>query len=244
MRNNIIKLFIILVLVPIIAEAKIDMDVAQSSRCVKFFRHFEKRFQIPTDTLYSISLHETGKIHSDKKLKLSWPWSVNVEGRGYHFDTKRDAVRFVREQLADGKESIDVGCMQINLKHHPKAFKSLDYAFDPKHNIAYGATFLKSKYEQFGDWSKAIANYHSATPHLGEKYKAGVLKIAENIDNYKSVFKRIPNTKSRPEPIPARRPLTLASNTDTKHKILLPSSKERKYRSNMMVHVPAKAPKL
>ena len=33
--------------------------------------------------------------------------------------------------------------MQINLFHHPDAFASLDAAFDPMDNIAYGADFLR-----------------------------------------------------------------------------------------------------
>src|SRR5690606_29172097 len=89
-----------------------------------------------------------------------------------------------------GKESIDVGCMQVNLKHHPKAFDSIEQAFNPKHNIGYAASFLREKYEQLGTWSQAIAHYHSATHHLGEKYKKNVVKIAQNIDHYKSAFKR------------------------------------------------------
>ena len=32
--------------------------------------------------------------------------------------------------------------MQINLMHHPDAFASLDEAFEPGRNVAYGAKFL------------------------------------------------------------------------------------------------------
>jgi soluble lytic murein transglycosylase-like protein len=206
----------------------------------KIFRHFEKKLQIPEDMLYSISLHETGKIHTNKKLKMSWPWSVNVEGQGFYFNTKREAVKFVSEQLSSGKESIDVGCMQINLKHHPKAFRSLDYAFDPKNNIQYGATFLREKYEQLGDWSRAIAHYHSATQHLGEKYKVGVLNIAQNIDKYKSVFRRTPTIKSNPVPLLAKKPIKFASVHSSNKPKLLVENKDRKYRSNMMIHIPSK----
>ena len=217
--------------------AAVDKEIIQSARCVGYFRHFETRLKIPQDTLYSISLQETGKIHSDKKMKIAWPWTVNVEGKGYYFDTKREAVIFVRDQLRTGKESIDVGCMQVNLKHHPEAFHSLDQAFDPKSNIAYGAKFLVSKYEQLGSWAKAIGHYHSATPHLGEKYKDNVVKIAQNIDHYKSAFKRKPGVRPvKLTPLPETKAQSVKYVGSIQQKTPI-TNKDRKYRSNMMVYM-------
>ena len=219
------------------AYAAVDREIIQSARCVGYFRHFETRLKIPRDTLYSISLQETGKIHSDKKVKIAWPWTVNVEGKGYYFDTKKEAMLFVRDEMRSGKESIDVGCMQVNLKHHPEAFHSLDQAFDPRSNIASGAKFLLSKYEQLGSWNKAIAHYHSATPHLGEKYKDSVVKIAQNIDHYKAAFKRMPGSKlAKLTPLSETRAQTMKYAGAIQPKTPM-SSKDRKYRSNMMVYV-------
>jgi hypothetical protein len=79
--------------------------------------------------------------------------------------------------------------MQINLKHHPDAFKSIEHAFDPVSNITYGAEFLKKKYAQLGNWLQAIAHYHSATHELGSKYKESVVKIANNMNEYKYSLK-------------------------------------------------------
>ncbi len=72
------------------------------------FPYFEKTHQIPPDTLYSISLKESGKKHTEHKIMVIWPWTVNVEGKGYHFNTKREAIFFVRKQIIQGKENIDV----------------------------------------------------------------------------------------------------------------------------------------
>jgi soluble lytic murein transglycosylase-like protein len=164
--------------------AMIDSEVATSRKCVKTFSHFERKYDIPLDTLHSISLKESGKAHSKHKIKVVWPWSVNVEGKGYFFNSKQEAMVFVREQMLNGKENIDIGCMQINLKYHPNAFTSLNQAFDPKRNIDYGARFLKSKYNQLGDWHKAIASYHSSNRERGFKYKQDVFKIANLMDDY------------------------------------------------------------
>ena len=52
-------------------------------------------------------------------------------------------MRAVRKLQRRGVRNIDVGCMQVNLRYHPKAFKSLGQAFDPRANAAYAAGFLR-----------------------------------------------------------------------------------------------------
>jgi|GEM_PF-949646 len=190
----IFKICVLSILAPFCAFAAIDKEVAESFKCTRMFPYYEKKLSIPADTLHSISLKESGKSHSQHKIRVVWPWTVNVEGQGHYFNSKREAVLFVRKQLLSGKESIDVGCMQINLKHHPKAFVSLEHAFDPRMNVAYGAEFLKSKHVQLGCWHKAIAHYHSATHSLGFKYKQDVIKIASNMPTYKDSLKKYART--------------------------------------------------
>lgn len=195
MKPFILAAALTLFLSPGISYARrLDPEVNESAKCAKYFRYFEKKYNIPSDTLHSISLHESGKHHSEKKMKMVWPWTANVEGKGYHFDNKQEAINFIGQQYMLGK-SIDVGCMQINLRYHPDAFKTVGHALNPKHNVGYAAKFLREKYNQTGDWHKAIALYHSATPHLGGKYHASVLKIANNIDSFKTIYKR---DKSQP----------------------------------------------
>ena len=180
------------------AFAALDPEIIESAKCSRYFPYFEKRHKIPVDTLHSVSLQESGKSHSKHKIKIVWPWAVNVEGESYFFDTKFTAVSFVKKQLALGKSSIDVGCMQINLKHHPEAFSSIERAFDPATNIGYGAEFLRAKYDQYGHWHHAIANYHSATKDLGDKYKANVINIARNMPEYKTKLKSCIIAKDQP----------------------------------------------
>lgn len=73
--------------------------------------------------------------------------------------------------------SIDVGCVQVNLLHHPAAFASLEQAFDPLTNTAYGARFLSRLYEELRSWPAAIAAYYSRTPELGASYQARVMAV-------------------------------------------------------------------
>jgi hypothetical protein len=111
-----------------------------------------------------------------------WPWTINAEGEGRFFASKAEALAAVRDLQAKGVKSIDVGCMQVNLMHHPQAFASLEQAFDPAANAAYAARFLNVLYGQTRDWTRATAFYHSATPELGEAYQrkvAGALPLEQ-----------------------------------------------------------------
>lgn len=167
--------------------AKTDPEMMESQKCSNIFSYFEKRHQIPQDTLYSISLRETQKAHSKHGIGITWPWTitVNPSGKGYHFKNKTEAIKFAKEQLQSGKGSIDVGCMQINLKYHPDAFASVEQALSPQNNIAYGAKFLKEKYEQHGDWQKAIGAYHSSSSDKAYIYHAMVKEIKDSMALYK-----------------------------------------------------------
>jgi hypothetical protein len=158
-----------------ISTAGLDLDA--HSHCSKHFATFENQHQIPSNLLKSISLIESGIWHSAEQSLVPWPWAVNAEGKPYLFKTKREAVSAVQRMLSSGQKSIDVGCMQINLHYHPNAFASIEQAFDPKHNIEYAASFLKSNYVRHENWRRAVAAYHSETEIHGTPYAAKVIGL-------------------------------------------------------------------
>ncbi len=173
------------------ASTKTDRELIESLKCSRVFSHFERHYRIPADTLHSIALQESGKAHSQHKIKVVWPWTANIDGQGYYFDSKQQAVHFIKQQLMLGKKNIDIGCMQISLKNHPSAFVSIEHAFDPTHNVAYAAKFLRSKYDKLQSWAKAVAHYHSATPELGDQYKKSVITIVHKMPSYKADLKKL-----------------------------------------------------
>jgi soluble lytic murein transglycosylase-like protein len=183
-----IILLLFVLLSPNISYAVIDYEMAQSLKCSRLFSNFEKKYQIPRDTLHSISLQETGKAHPSHKKMIVWPWVINLAGRSLYFNTKAETVYFVKQELKKGKKNIDLGCMQINWMHHGHNFRSVEHALEPRINVHFGAMFLRKKFEQVGNWHKAIAHYHSATPKLGEKYSQSVFKIANNLDANKKAI--------------------------------------------------------
>ena len=127
--------------------------------------------RIPVNLLPAISRVESGRLDPVTRRVRAWPWTINVEGVGSFFDSKEQAIAAVSALQARGVRSIDVGCMQVNLMHHPNAFPSLDAAFEPQTNAAYAARFLSALYGQFKDWNLATAAYHSQDAARGEEYQ-------------------------------------------------------------------------
>ncbi len=134
----------------------------------------EKAPGLPSKLMPAISRVESGRLDPVTKRVRAWPWTINVEGTGFFFDAKEQAVAAVRALQARGIRSIDIGCMQVNLMHHPGAFASLDDAFEPIVNARYAARFLLALYRQSSDWNLATANYHSSDIDRGQDYQRRV----------------------------------------------------------------------
>ncbi len=126
---------------------------------------------VPNNLVPAIARVESGRLDPVTGRLRPWPWTINVEGTGYFYDSKADVITAVEAFQARGIRSIDVGCMQVNLMYHPNAFASLDQAFDPDANAHYAIKFLSELYQQTKDWNLATAWYHSQDPERGEEYQ-------------------------------------------------------------------------
>ena len=167
--------------------------------CEVFLDKQEKKRHIPKKLLSAIARVESGR-RIDKKIK-PWPWSINVEGKSFFFRTKKEAIRAVKRYQKKGIRNIDVGCMQINLKAHPRAFPNLTKAFTPKHNVAYGAWFLKREKEHCKTWKKAVGSFHSHTPSLAQPYQEKVWKEWKKLKKPQLSQKSKSSRKIRPQRI-------------------------------------------
>ena len=116
-------------------------STALASVCEDAIRQVESQDRLPYQLLNAIANTESGR-YLDGRVQ-PWPWTINVEGEGHYYNSKAEAIAAVNNLRKQGKTSIDVGCMQINQKHHPKSFSSLNEAFDPIANVTYAAKFLK-----------------------------------------------------------------------------------------------------
>ena len=149
---------------------------APSAMCRAAITAAEQRYGVPAGLLLAIGTVESGRRDDATGVRQPWPWTINAEGEGHYFDSKAQAIAWVRTALAGGMRSIDTGCMQVNLKHHPDAFPSLEQAFDPVANADYAARFLRELRDgpAGGNWMRAVGFYHSQTPELAEPYRQQV----------------------------------------------------------------------
>ena len=167
-----------------------DTMLAGAKLCTRYLPRHEREYGIPAHLLAAIASTESGRYHKGIGLTIPWPWTINAEGKGYFFDTKEEAVSYTQKLIASGVKSIDVGCMQINLHHHPEAFSNLNEAFEPRYNVAYAATFLRRNYDDLGSWKSAAAAYHSRTPEFGNRY------IGRVYDAWNKILTKIAEARS------------------------------------------------
>ena len=159
---------------PPVTSTNSKPPAASTNSCAAHIDHYEKQHRIPEGLLHAISKVESGRKDKTGHV-VAWPWTVNAEGQGYYFPTKEAAIAAVHKMQLNGISSIDVGCMQVNLYHHPHAFKTLLDAFDPATNVAYAARFLKGLKNEHASWSRAVAHYHSANPTHHIPYHKNVM---------------------------------------------------------------------
>ena len=163
-----VLLAVLSLLMPLAAEAA-PPPTGDAAACQVAVQAAERSAPVPPALLSAIARTESGRVLPGGG-RVAWPWTINVSGTGHYYDSAPEAVAAVEAFRAAGMQSIDVGCMQVNLMHHPTAFASLQQAFDPAANAAYAAQFLIRLRAEIGTWPGAIGAYHSRTPGLAEPY--------------------------------------------------------------------------
>ncbi|RED52354.1 transglycosylase SLT domain-containing protein [Aestuariispira insulae] len=163
-------------------------ETSDATICQKAIRGAEKMMGIPPHMLHAVALTESGKMvrqegESGTERKLSaWPWTVMAEGRGRYLPNKAAAIAEVKALQAKGIRNIDVGCMQVNLGYHGKAFNSLEEAFTPNHNVAYAAAFLARLKQERHSWNRAVGYYHSSDKKRGHAYRMKVIRLWKQLE--------------------------------------------------------------
>lgn len=169
--------------------------------CIGAILDAERSNGIGGHTLLAIGFTEAGRRTPDGLFTV-WPWTVNAAGVSRYFASREDAIAFVRERQAAGVRSIDVGCMQVNLRWHPDAFPDLATAFDPAANAAYAGRLL-SDLGAGRPLADAIARYHSAQSDLGTAYRERVEGNRRWVGHALSYLEAL---AAGPRPVAARAP--------------------------------------
>jgi hypothetical protein len=154
-------------------------DIAQSAACSAAIDTATRAHDLPAGLLEAIGKVESGRPITGMDDIRPWPWTIEADEFGLYLPGKAAAVFWVQQALGQGRRSIDVGCLQVNLLAHPQAFASLEEAFDPVANADYAARYLRELHDEAGgDWDTATGLYHSHTPDLAMAYRARVADIA------------------------------------------------------------------
>lgn len=99
------------------------------------------------------------------------PLALNVSGHSLHPVSRLEAFDIARTAVGEHR-FVDVGCAQINVQFHGKAFDdNLQMMLDPMQNVAYAARLLRQlAMRERGNWARAIGLYHSRSPALRALY--------------------------------------------------------------------------
>lgn len=142
MRRSLVFFVVVLILADTPARAGICIDLAARA---------ERAFGIPRYTLQSIVMTESGDN----------PNALNLDGRAVLPQTRYEARHVIKTQRPLVR-NMDVGCAQISLRHHPKYFaRQPELALDPWFNVVYASKYLLEQKQRFGNWTRAVAYYHS-----------------------------------------------------------------------------------
>lgn len=124
------------------------------------YQQIATQFRVPSDVLYAIALTES-RLTVGRKLVRPWPWTANVEGKPYRFNTRQELTDFLKRHLRQGNPRFDIGLMQLSWRHHGKRFARIEDAIDPFINVMAGADYLRYLIQKTGSVDTAIGMYHT-----------------------------------------------------------------------------------
>ena len=149
-------------------------SASAAATCEEAAAEAERSFGLPPGLLTAIGRVESGRLDPATRRVVAWPWTIDVAGDGRMFNNAAEAIRTTEALRTGGARNIDVGCFQVSLLYHPNAFATMAEAFDPTTNGRYAGQFLASLKARLGNWTDAVAAYHSADPAQGKPYQEKV----------------------------------------------------------------------
>ncbi|ALM54104.1 glucosaminidase domain-containing protein [Halomonas huangheensis] len=118
---------------------------------------------IPPEVLYAVAMTES-KMSLEHTVR-PWPWTLNVAGKGYRYDTRDEACTALRSFLQQTRV-VDVGIAQMNVRWQTqvfgpgKRFSDPCAGLDPYANLDEASKVIRQHYDASGDWVVAAGRYH------------------------------------------------------------------------------------
>jgi hypothetical protein len=162
-----IRAFAIIIIFWLCVPAWAQVEVLDLPPTLDPFEAPARELGVPKSLARAVAFVESG-------LK---PWTLNIQGQAFWFDSKEKALAAATEAWAAGR-SFDVGLMQVNSQWLRLYGVPLEAALNPLANIHFGTWILKRELERFGgDLRAAVGAYHSPTPARAAYY-ADLVKAA------------------------------------------------------------------
>lgn len=153
---------------------------ACSAEIPRAYRVVATEYGVPVKVLYAIALAES-RTSLGKGVRQPWPWTLNVEGTGYRYGSRRAAYAALDALVRQGTTGVDVGLMQVHWRYHSAKLGNTWSGLQPYHNLRVGARILLDCYDRLGDWTRASGCYHSSTPWRSKAYAATVSNLMADI---------------------------------------------------------------
>ncbi len=154
-----IRLLLFALFLPFGSSATAPATQAAVVDHARLFEAAAQEVDVPPELTQAIARVESGGT----------PYALNIEGRGYFFDNKAEAVAAVEQAQSLG-QSFDSGIMQINNWWLKRYGIPLEAMFDPAANILLGSWILKQELDRHGNTWTAVARYHSPDSGRGGRY--------------------------------------------------------------------------
>lgn len=147
------------------------------------YQRIAREKDIPPALFYAVALAESGQSLWSRKQYRPWPWTLNIEGVGQYFPSRRATWLALKTALNNHK-SVDIGLMQVSWRYHQRALGSSWQALDPYHNLRVGAAILHRCFEQLADWVQSLGCYHAPNnPERAAAYRKKVIEQWRELDS-------------------------------------------------------------
>ena len=103
----ILKYIILKTIIIILFSNKVLTD--DKLLCISEIIKVEKHLNLPKNILLAISLTETGRLVDG--MYIPWPWSLNVKGKGFYLDSKKQAIKYAQTNIKKYETTRIITCI-------------------------------------------------------------------------------------------------------------------------------------
>ncbi|KZN63373.1 hypothetical protein N478_03730 [Pseudoalteromonas luteoviolacea S4060-1] len=120
---------------------KLSFSSVANDQVLKFVEDNCSTNSVDTLLVVKIITHESKAYYKGKPQP--WPWTLNVNGKGYWFDSYQEALIKANSALKNKVSKLGIGLGQIEWKFHKHRFDGgLAQALKPKENIKVVCSIL------------------------------------------------------------------------------------------------------